>query len=124
MYATWMMSEDSSLSASYTNLLNHKDDIKCIARLRLRAHKLNVESSGMSNPRSSRICGCCAMVVDGRRVIEDEMHFMFACPLYSEDKKFLFEKLRIESELVDKDLSMRRVMNPESFEGWKYLYNL
>ena len=51
------------------------------------------------------------------------MHFMLECPLYrySEDKKFLFEKLRIESELVDKDSSMRRVMTPESFEGWKYL---
>ncbi len=38
-----------------------------------------------------------------------------------EDRKLLFEKLIIESELVDKDLSMRRVMNPESSEGWKYL---
>ncbi len=27
---------------SYTNLLNNKDGIKCIARLRLRAHNLNV----------------------------------------------------------------------------------
>ncbi len=61
------------------------------------------------------------MVVDGRRVVKDEMHFMLGCPLYSEDGKLLFEELRIESELVDKDLSMRRVMNPESFEGWKYL---
>ncbi len=63
------------------------------------------------------------MEVDGRRVVEDEMHFMLECPLYSEDRKILFEKLRIESALVDKDLSMRRVMNPESFEGWKYHIN-
>jgi Trp operon repressor len=64
---------------------------------------------------------CCAMVVDGRRVVEDEMHVLLECPLYSADRKLLFQKLRIESELVDKDLSMRKVMNPESFEGWKYL---
>ena len=115
-----MRSEDNGDNTSYTNLLNDRDDIKCIARLRLRAHNLNVESE-RSNPRSSRICRCCAMVVDGRRIVEDEMHFMLECPLYSEDRKLLFEKLGIESELVDKDLSMRRVMNPESFEGWKYL---
>ncbi len=35
------------------------------------------------------------------------MHFMLECPLYSEDKKLLYEKPRIESELVDKDLSMK-----------------
>jgi hypothetical protein len=115
-----MMSEDSSVSASYTNLLNDKDDIKCIARLLLRAHNLNVESD-RSNHRSSRICTCCAMVVEGRRVAEGEMHFMLECPLYSEDRNLVFEKLRIESELVDEDLSMRRVMKPESVEEWKYL---
>ena len=111
-----MRFEDNGDNTSYTNLLNDRDDIKCIARLRLRAHNLNVESE-RSNPRSSRLCSCCAMVVDGRRIVEDEMHFMLECPLYSEDRKLLFEKLAIESELVDKDLSMRRVMNPESFEG-------
>ena len=65
-YATCMRSEDNGDNTSYTNLLNDRDDIKCIARLRLRAHNLNVESE-RSNPRSSRICSCCAMAVDGRR---------------------------------------------------------
>ncbi len=57
--------------------VNEKDDNKCIARLRLRAHNLNV-ASDRSNPRSSRICMCCAVVLDGRRVVEEEMHFMLA----------------------------------------------
>ncbi len=74
-YATWMMSEDSIFNASYTNLLNDKDGIKCIARLRLRAHNLNVESD-RSNRSCSRICRYCAMVVGGRRVVEDEVHFI------------------------------------------------
>ncbi len=43
------------------------------------------------------------MVVDGRRVVEDEMRFMLECPLYSENRELLFEKLRIEAELVDTD---------------------
>jgi hypothetical protein len=119
-YATWMASEDRSHSSTYTNLLNNRDDIKCIARLRLRAHNLNVES-GRSTSRSGRICRCCDKVFDGRRVIEDEMHFMLECPLYAEDRVIMFEKLKIEPELVDKDSSMKLVMNPTSFEGWKYL---
>jgi hypothetical protein len=61
------------------------------------------------------------MVAEGRRVVEVEMHFMLECPLFSEDRKLLFEKPIIESELVDRDLSMRRFMNPEPYEGWKYL---
>ncbi len=88
MYATRMMSEDSSFSTSYTNLFNDRDAIKCIARLRLWAHNLNVESE-RSNPRSSRICRCCAMVLDGRRFVEDEMHFMLEFPSNSEEGKLL-----------------------------------
>jgi hypothetical protein len=84
-----MRSEDNGDSPAYTNLLNDRDDIKCIARLRFRAHNWNVESD-RSNPRSSRICGCCDMVFDVRRVVEDEMQFMLECPLYSEDRKLFF----------------------------------
>ena len=73
--ATWMIFDNSSFSASCTNLLNDKDNIKCVARLRLRTHNLNVESH-RSNPRASRICRCCATVVGGKRAVEDEMHFM------------------------------------------------
>ncbi len=115
-YATWVVSEDSSFSASYTNLLHDTDGIEGIARLHLRAHNLSVESD-RSNPRSGIICRCCAMLVDGIRVVEDEMRFMLECPLYSEDRKLLFEKVINESGLVDKNLSMRRFLNPESFEG-------
>ena len=81
---------------------------------------MNVESE-RSTSRSGRICRCCDMVVDNRRVVEDEMHFILECPLYAEDRKIFFEKMNIESELVDKNSSMRLVMNPDSFEGWKYL---
>ena len=61
------------------------------------------------------------MVVDGRRVVEDEMHFILEWPLYAEDWKTFFEKMNIEPELVDKNSNMKLVMNPDSFEGWKYL---
>ena len=61
------------------------------------------------------------MVTDGRRAVEDELHFILECPLYTTEREELFAKLRLESEFADKDLQMKRVMNPTSFEGWKYL---
>ena len=57
-----------------------------------RAHNLNVESE-RSTSRSGRICRCCHMVVDGRRVIEDEMLFILECLLHAEDRKICFEKI-------------------------------
>ena len=60
-------------------------------------------------------------MTDGRRAVEDEMHFVLECPLYTTERKELLAKPRLESEFADKDLQMRRVMNPESFEGWTYL---
>ena len=82
-----MVSEDRNHSSTHTYLLNNKDDVKCIARLRFRAHNLNVESERSTSP-SGRICRCCNMVVDGRRVVKDEMHFILECPLYAEDGKY------------------------------------
>ena len=49
------------------------------------------------------------------------MHLISECPVYAEDRKHSFEKMKIEPELVDKNSSMNLVMNPGSFEGWKYL---
>ncbi len=60
-------------------------------------------------------------MTDGRRAVEDKMHFILECPLYTTERSELFAKLRLESEFADKDLQMRRVMNPTSFEGWKFL---
>lgn len=120
-YAKWMRSlHEDSYCTSFTRLLNNRKDITCIARLRLRAHNLIVESD-RDVPRSSRYCRCCEMVTNGRKAVEDELHFILECPLYTAERKELFAKLRLESEFDDKDLQMRRVMNPTSVEGWKYL---
>jgi len=35
----------------------------------------------------------------------------------------IIEKLKIGPELVDEDSGLKLVMNPDSFEGWKYLRN-
>lgn len=120
-YAKWMRSlEVNNYNTTFTKLLNNHDDIRCIARLRLRAHNLNVDLE-RDLPRSSRSCRCCDMIIDSRRAVEDELHFMIECPLYNNERKELFTKLRVEPECMDKDLQMRIIMNPTSFEGWKYL---
>ena len=119
-YANWMLPTDDNNGSSYINLLNHSNDIKCIARMRLRAHNLNIESD-RSTIRSSRFCRCCDMVVSGRKVLEDEMHFILECPLYSIDRIELYDKLSIKPDTNTTDSLMRHVMNPSSFDGWKYL---
>jgi hypothetical protein len=48
-YANWMRSLDDDSYTSYTKLLNNRKDITCIARLRLRAHNLNVDYMGSTN---------------------------------------------------------------------------
>ena len=61
------------------------------------------------------------MVVSGRKVLEDEMHFILECPLYSIDRIELYDKLRIKPDINTTDSLMRHVMNPSSFAVLKYL---
>ena len=100
--------------------MNNKSEMKCIALLCLRAHNLTVESE-RSYSRSDIICRCCNMMVDGRRAVEDEMHFILECPLHSEDRKLIFDQLKIDRESYSQNFCMRALMNPDSFEGWKLL---
>ncbi len=75
-YAKWMRSlEVNNYNTTFTNFLNNHDDIRCIARLRLRAHNLNVDLE-RDLPRSSRSLRCCDMIIDGGRAVEDELHFI------------------------------------------------
>jgi hypothetical protein len=119
-YNTWMKSVDCDESPGYTRILNNKNDISCIARFRLRSHTLRVEED-IHLPRSERTCKCCNIFIDGERAVEDEMHFMLECPLFSQERKTLFEKLRIEYDPNEKASCMRNIMNPESSKGWNYL---
>jgi hypothetical protein len=85
-----------------------------------RSHTLRVEED-IHLPRSERTCKCCNIFIDGERAVEDEMHFMLECPLFSQERKTLFEKLRIEYDPNEKASCMRNIMNPESSKGWNYL---
>ena len=96
-YANWMRSDEDNSSPLYTKIMNNKADITCIARLRLRAHNLNVEAE-RNLSRSNRIYRCCNMMIDGRRAVEDEMHFILEFPLYSEGRKLIFNQIKINPE--------------------------
>ncbi len=70
-----------------------------------------------SHSRSNRILNTtCNMMIDGRRAVVDEMHFMLESPLYRyyEDRKLVFDKLKIDPELLNKNSCMRALMNPDS----------
>ena len=119
-YSTWMKSSDCDESPFYTRILNSKNDISCIARFRLRSHNLRVEED-IHIPRSERTCRCCNISIDGARAVDDEMHFILECPLFSQERKMLFEKLQIEYDPNEKASCMRSIMNPESAKVWNYL---
>ena len=54
-----------------------------------------------SVPEDERLCTLCNL-----NVIEDELHFVFHCPLYDEARQFLFQKMQnVKPELfwVDDD---------------------
>jgi len=119
-FARWMMSLEDVQHTSYTKLLNDRDDISCIARFRLRSHNLNVEL--MRNaPRSARLCEYCMKSSNKQKVVEDELHFMLECPLFTSEREILLNQLKLDPLKMDKLDLMRHTMNPSSIAGWKSL---
>ena len=53
------------------------------------------------------------MVVSGRKALEDEMHFILECPLYSIDRIEIYDKLRIKPDTNTTD-SLTRL----PFHAW------
>lgn len=62
-----------------------------LARLRLSAHNLHIETGRYAKPNErkeprERLCTFCDL-----RECEDEFHFVMRCPLYKQQRKILFE---------------------------------
>ena len=61
-----------------------------VARLRLSAHKLNIETGRYSSKNKyvapeDRLCNCCSL-----ETCENELHFLISCPAYSDLREKLF----------------------------------
>lgn len=75
---------------TYLQLQSIKENQKAIARFRLSAHKLKIEtdrynSSNKYIPPEKRICTNCEL-----SITEDEIHFLMNCPNYTSMRKSLF----------------------------------
>jgi hypothetical protein len=114
VYAAWIAPGHSrDRGTDYTALLNRQQYIIAIAKMRMGAHDLNVNSmrwGANKVVRSKRTCGCC----DGGTV-EDELHFMLECPAYSTERRALLDALIDDGVVVTEDMNdcdrMRWVMN-------------
>ena len=77
-----------SYLSTITNIAIRKD----LCKLRISNHKLMIERGRYSCPkvpREDRLCHLCTS-----HVIEDEVHFLYVCPLYDKYRKDLFLKIK------------------------------
>jgi hypothetical protein len=99
---------------------NHSFDIiQNIAKIRLSAHKLNIEALRYSRPiipADDRICKKCPS-----NKIEDEKHFILTCPIYDEARR----KYLTEPEEPDDEANLIKILNtndkPEIEQLGKYI---
>lgn len=72
------------------NILFNFSDRSTIAKFRTSAHKLMIETGRYTNiDYDNRLCTCCNM-----NCVEDEIHFLFHCPLYTQNRLIFFSKIR------------------------------
>ena len=99
------------------NLHNYKQ-ICNVARFRMGAHKLNIETERYgrgSKPRSARICKCCD---SGER--EDEMHFLH-CPLYEHIREYYGFRFS-DLDLFGQDYNMFCIVNGLAWTNYRVFW--
>ena len=70
----------SLTTEKYLDVINWKGHVKALARFRCSNHNLAIERQRGILSKENRICKFCKNL--GRRNIDDEIHFLFECPLY------------------------------------------
>ena len=73
----------------YLHLINKARYLTAFARFRTGSHTLEIERGRYTNPRTpieNRLCSTCSE-------IEDEMHFLTKCKLFSTERVKLYEKI-------------------------------
>ena len=118
VYNAWF-SDGSPSNTSQTFWVNlyRPQQIFTMARFRMGAHRLNVESERWRYPhvpRSQRLCRCCNL-----GVVEDELHLML-CSFYTDLRYHYDIHLRGAGQI---DHAMRALMNPCEHDKWHALAN-
>ena len=112
VYNSWFFNPNNDLTHKFWYNLHRPNQIFMLARFRMGAHRLNVESERWKFPvipRSQRICQCCNL-----GVVEDELHLLY-CPFYTDLRSQYNIHLRGLGQI---DYSMRDIMNPCNYDGW------
>ena len=98
--------------AGYITAIKNTHQRISVTKLRLSAHKLNIETGRYTNtPRENRICTFC-----NDNAVEDETHFLRDCTLYNKIRESFMQKHNLNLN----DLSMRLTNtheNPDLIEG-------
>ena len=75
---------------------------RSLAKLRLSAHNLQIETGRFSKtktPRNERFCLYCKS--KNILTVENEIHFVLACPLYKEERRiFLKKSIKVSQQLL------------------------
>ena len=78
---------------SYLDQITKYTDRANITRLRISAHRLEIETGRYNNtPRDDRICSWCNTVL-GTRIIENEWHLLHECDLNAVHRRKCIEKI-------------------------------
>ena len=85
---SYVMFKNIFQSESYVKMAHSKMSRSIFAQLRLGILPLEIETGRFRNiPSESRMCHFC------KNEIEDELHFVCVCPVYSNHRKILFNEI-------------------------------
>ena len=79
----------------YLDLIKTYQDRANMTRIRISAHRLEIETGRYKNiPKNERTCSWCNLVFNNKDV-EDELHLLNSCDLYAKDRSNLVRKLNM-----------------------------
>ena len=108
----------SGTRPKYVDLLKFKSDRATICKMKVSAHMLEVERGRYQNiSRENRLCNSC-----NEGLVEDEMHFLFHCTAYNDERDNFFKKLgNLYPNTVFSPLHIDFIFNNESAATLKIL---
>ena len=71
-----------------------------MTKLRLSSHRLEIETGRYTKPktdREERFCAFCKF--KGKKVVEDEIHFLLACPMYDKIRENLLPSQKLNNHV-------------------------
>ena len=109
--------EDFGLQ-TYLKLGLPKSQVRYITKLRISAHRLQIEVGRYSRPkiqRQDRVCKSCD-------VLEDELHFLLRCRNNQHEREKLFKDLKYTYNVTDNDCIVAKfLLNPKTKQNCSFI---